>query len=143
METTPCRHSSLGSNYRYRFVDQCQALGGGIEASNCTANLQPQHRPNANVDFDPVGKMHPPGAGQQHQQQQLARQQPQGISSQSHLPMHTGSQPSSDCSGPPPVQPTTPHDMGSGHPVKRVSTDTLLPPHTRRRITGKTGPRQN
>ena len=137
----------MGSNFIHRFVNQCQALGGTSKLT--TANTQPQYRHNANADDDSVGKMYPPGAGQQHQRQQMARQQPpfrvgspHRIRRERQLPMQSGSQHSSDCSGPPPVL-STRQSEGGGHPVKRVSTDTLLPPHTKRRITGKTGPRSS
>ena len=99
-------------------------LGGGIDACINTANEQMQHptNNNNNNDADKASKMHPPGARRKHQQQ-----------------------PGSS-SGPPPKKRTTQLDVGGGHPVKRVGTDTRLsPPHDdkRRRITGKTGPRSD
>ena len=124
--------------------------GRCIDATSNTANDQPQHRPNnGNDDVDEGSKMHPPGAGQQHQQQQQ-QLQPATLAGSPHLPggasqfpMQSGKRAlHSSSSGPPPKKPTTqPDDVGGGHPVKRVGTDTLHPPHAKRRITGKTGPR--
>ena len=111
--------------------------GGSIEADPPTANSNqlPNH---ANCDDDHGGKMHPPRARLQHQLQL------QAASTSIRAPLgesqFLGQQGSSN--GPPPVQPTS-HVEGGGRPVKRVGTDTLHPPQAKRRITGKTGPRQN
>jgi hypothetical protein len=125
-------------------------LGWGIDVVNIAANEQSQHRHNnnGNPDVDDDSKMHPPGAGQQHQQQQQLQQRairvgsPHRISgaSQFQLQGDKRARPhSSDCE-PPPKRAHRPLE-GGGHPVKRVGTDTLHPPATKRRITGKTGPR--
>ena len=124
--------------------------GRCIDATCNTANEQPQHRQsNDNDDVDDSSKMHPPGAGQQHQQQQQ-QLQPATLAGSPHLPGGASQFPlqsgkralhsSSSSSGPAPKKPTTqPDDVGGGHPVKRVGTDTLHPPQAKRRITG-TGP---
>ena len=84
--------------------------------------------------------MHPPGAGQQHQQQQQ-QLQPATLAGSPHLPGGASQIPlqpgkralhSSD-SGPPPKRSL--QLEGGGHSVKRVGTDTLLPP-AKRRDTG-------
>jgi len=116
-----------------------------VDAVTITDNEQRQHRfSNDNFDKHDGCKTIPPVVGQQHQQQQLPQQlqlpanrdgSPHRISGASQVPVQTSSQHNSDCSGPPPVH-TTSHVMGSGHPVKRVSTDTLLPPRTKRRNAG-------
>ena len=112
-----------------------QGPGGGIEAESLTIN-QRQLPLNANHDDHHVGKMHPPRAEQQHQQlQQPVRSSIADPPRGSQIPLQAASS-----SGPPPVQPTS-HVVGGGHPVKRVSTDTLHPPYAKRRITGRTGPR--
>ena len=116
----------------YSLREPVPGPGGGIEADSLTIN-QRQLPPNANDDEHHVGKMHPPWARQQ-QHQQL--QQPVHVSiagppGGSQFPL----QPGHSSNGPPPVQ-TTSHVMGGGHPVKRVSTDTLSPPRTKRRSTG-------
>ena len=125
-------------------------LGGGIDASTSTANLQPQPPSNnGNNDVDKASKMHPPGARQQHQQQQPDRQQSQHTDGSPHLPDGASPFPvqpgkravHSSSSGPPPKKRTTQPEVGGGHSVKRVGTDTLSPPH-KRRSTGQ-GPQSS
>ena len=142
-------------------------LGGGTDATANAANEQLQQAVNNdNHDLDNGSKVHPPGARPKHQQQQQQQQQlqhatvdgsPHSPGAASQLPLQSGKRAmhSSSSSGPPPKRPTTRTDEGGGgHPVKRVGTDTLLPPpqascpatdhsvvrgsvYKRRRISGK------
>ena len=120
----------------YSLREPVPGPGGSIEADSLTANDQRQHPPNANFDEHHVGKMHPPWARQQqHQQlQQPVRVSIAGPPGGSLIPLQLDH----SSNGPPPVH-TTSHVVGGGHPAKRVSTDTLSPPCTKRRSTG-TGP---
>jgi hypothetical protein len=125
-------------------------LGRDIKATTSTAN-QSQHRPNrnANLDDDIGGKMYPPGAGQSIQSINSSscnsRNSPQTLPAAPHR-ISGGKQlqfvgekrahqhsDSSD-SGPPPKR--THHPEGGGHAVKRVGTDTLHPPTSKRRVAG-------
>ena len=96
---------------------------GAIRTTH-TANQPSQH---GNIDNNCDGTVHSPGAGNS-----------QSINS----PPVNGEQRAcghsiSSDSGPPPT--ATQHYEGGGHSVKRVSTDTLHPPTTKRRVTGKRG----
>ena len=104
------------------------APGPGVDtdaiSTTHTANQPSQH---ANIDRDYDGTVYSPGAGNS-----------QSINS----PPVNGEQRAcghsiSSDSGPPPT--ATQHYEGGGHSVKRVSTDTLHPPTTKRRVTGKRG----
>ena len=158
MEPTLCRHSSTGNDstmrtmdrtrkptpgpHHHRFANQCQASGGGIDASNSTINDQRQPLSNnANIDDDQASKMHPPGARQQHQQQQQTDGSPHLPDEASQILVQPGKRAVHSSSGPPPKKRSTQHEVGGGHSVKRVGTDTLSPPH-KRRSTGQ-GPQSS
>ena len=93
--------------------------GGDFEAITHTSNQLSNC--NANLDDDFGGKMFPPGAGHSISNSSSCNKRAREHSD------------SSDC-GPPPKR--THHYEGGGHAVKRVSTDTLHPPTSKRRVTG-------